>query len=167
MTTEQMRGLADDRRALGGGDIRLTVWQNLLISDIEPSNAERSSGARGARASTAKASSVRAGLIACTGNTGCKFARSNTKGTPMAIADRLDPRVAARPAHQHPPDRLPAFVRQHYIGDIGLLAAKVAVGDERGHGRRLSPLRRRRLRRGRGDRPRDLPRREGRGLPAR
>ena len=28
--------------------------------------------------------SVRAGLIACTGNTGCKFALSNTKDTAMA-----------------------------------------------------------------------------------
>ena len=34
MTAEQMRGLAAIARDLGDGDIRLTVWQNLLISGV-------------------------------------------------------------------------------------------------------------------------------------
>ena len=34
MTGEQMRGLADLAERHGSGTIRLTVWQNLLISDI-------------------------------------------------------------------------------------------------------------------------------------
>ena len=39
MTVEQMRGLAKIARELGDGDIRLTVWQNLLISGIAEENA--------------------------------------------------------------------------------------------------------------------------------
>ena len=88
MTAEQMRGLARIARELGDGDLRLTVWQNLLISGIARGERDAGGAAASARsASTARATSVRAGLIACTGNTGCKFALSNTKGTAMAIAD--------------------------------------------------------------------------------
>ena len=76
-----MRGLAGIARELGDGDIRLTVWQNLLISGV----ADRTIGAgraapRGDSASTAKATSIRAGLVACTGNTGCKFAGLQHQG---------------------------------------------------------------------------------------
>ena len=39
LTCEQMRGLARIARELGDGDIRLTVWQNLLISGIDEANA--------------------------------------------------------------------------------------------------------------------------------
>src|SRR6185503_4869812 len=35
MTTAQMRGLANMARELGDGDIRLTVWQNLLLSGVK------------------------------------------------------------------------------------------------------------------------------------
>ncbi len=38
LTCEQMRGLASIARELGDGDIRLTVWQNLLISGIAQEN---------------------------------------------------------------------------------------------------------------------------------
>jgi ferredoxin-nitrite reductase len=41
MTCEQMRGLAAIARDLGDGDIRLTVWQNLLISGV-PTTRSRS-----------------------------------------------------------------------------------------------------------------------------
>src|SRR5262249_50840103 len=34
MTADQMRGLAQIARDLGDGDIRLTVWQNLIISGV-------------------------------------------------------------------------------------------------------------------------------------
>ncbi len=34
LTPDQMRGLAGIARALGDGDIRLTVWQNLIISGV-------------------------------------------------------------------------------------------------------------------------------------
>ena len=34
LTGDQMRGLAEIAQDLGDGDIRLTVWQNLLISGV-------------------------------------------------------------------------------------------------------------------------------------
>src|SRR6202035_5412406 len=38
VTCEQMRGLAKIARDLGDGELRLTVWQNLLISGVHDAN---------------------------------------------------------------------------------------------------------------------------------
>lgn len=131
LTCEQMHGLARIAAELGDGDIRLTVWQNLLISGVEEANAGALEGRLQEIGLTAKATSVRAGLIACTGNTGCKFALSNTKGTAMAIADWVEPRVALdSPVNIHLTG-CPHSCAQHYIGDIGMIACRVPI-DEAG-----------------------------------
>ena len=127
MTVEQMRGLAKIARELGDGDIRLTVWQNLLISGVAEENAELVEICLREIGLTSKATSVRAGLIACTGNTGCKFASSNTKDTAMAIAAWVEPRVSLdTPINIHLTG-CPHSCAQHYIGDIGMLACRVPV----------------------------------------
>jgi len=127
VTCEQMRSLAKIARELGDGDIRLTVWQNLLISGIAGENAELVERCLAEIGLTSKASSIRAGLIACTGNTGCKFALSNTKGTATAIAEWVEPRVALdTPINVHITG-CPHSCAQHYIGDIGMLACRVPV----------------------------------------
>jgi ferredoxin-nitrite reductase len=103
------------------------VWQNLLISGIAQANAALVEKCLREIGLTASATSVRAGLIACTGNTGCKFALSNTKGTAMAIADWVEPRVALDgPVNIHLTG-CPHSCAQHYIGDIGLLACRIPV----------------------------------------
>jgi ferredoxin-nitrite reductase len=127
MTCDQMRGLADIASELGDGDIRLTVWQNLLISGIAEENATLLEKCLQEIGLTSKTTSIRAGLIACTGNTGCKFALSNTKGTALAIADWVEPRVALdTPINIHLTG-CPHSCAQHYIGDIGMLACRVPI----------------------------------------
>jgi ferredoxin-nitrite reductase len=131
LTAEQMRGLARIARELGDGDIRLTVWQNLLISGVAAENAGLVESCLAEIGLTSKATSIRAGLIACTGNVGCKFALSNTKGTATAIAEWVEPRVALdTPINIHLTG-CPHSCAQHYIGDIGMLACRVAL-DEAG-----------------------------------
>jgi ferredoxin-nitrite reductase len=126
-----MRGLARIARELGDGDIRLTVWQNLILSGIARENAALVERCLGEISLTANATSVRAGLIACTGNTGCKFALSNTKDTAMAIADWVEPRVALDgPVNIHLTG-CPNSCAQHYIGDIGMIACRIPI-DEAG-----------------------------------
>ena len=72
---------------------------------------------------------MRAGLVACTGNTGCKFANSNTKNTAMAIADWVEPRVALdTPVNIHLTG-CPNSCAQHYIGDIGMIAYRVPIAN--------------------------------------
>src|ERR1700726_3808579 len=77
VTAEQMRGLAAIARDVGDGDIRLTVWQNLLISGVPDARVAAAQDAIAALGLSTEASPVRAGLVACTGNKGCKFALSD------------------------------------------------------------------------------------------
>jgi ferredoxin-nitrite reductase len=76
MTAAQMRGLAAVARDFGDGDIRLTVWQNFLISGVPTERVAAAESAIEALGLTTKANSIRSGLVACTGNVGCKFAAS-------------------------------------------------------------------------------------------
>jgi ferredoxin-nitrite reductase len=129
ITCEQMRGLAKIAGDLGDGDIRLTVWQNLLISGVSDANAALAAKAIEAIGLSTKASNVRAGLIACTGNAGCKFAASNTKAHAAEIGDWCDSRVEVdTPLNIHLTGCHHSCA-QHYISDIGLIAAKVPVGN--------------------------------------
>ncbi len=141
----------------GSGTIRLTVWQNLLISDIpeekipavqrEIERARRLTGGR--RTSGAAWWPARATSAASS-------RPPNTKRHAMAIADHLDARLELDAPDQHPRDRLPQFVRP-------ALHRRHRPAWDRGrsrrrHGRGLPHLPRRRLRRRAGRRPRNLPR---------
>lgn len=130
LTVGQMRGLADLAAQHGDGDLRLTVWQNLLLSGIPDAAVEAVKAGLQALGLDWRASSVRAGLIACTGNTGCKFAASDTKRHAAAIAEYVEARVTLdQPVNIHLTGCHHSCA-QHYIGDIGLLAAKVSVGED-------------------------------------
>ncbi|MBN8971829.1 MAG: NirA family protein [Rhizobiales bacterium] len=130
LTCPQMRGLAKIAQDLGDGDIRLTVWQNLLISGVADANITLAMAAVDALGLATTASPIRAGLVACTGNAGCKFAASDTKHHGDAIASWCETRVVLdTPLNIHLTGCHHSCA-QHYIGDIGLLAAKVATNDE-------------------------------------
>lgn len=125
LTSPQIRALADIARELGDGDIRLTVWQNLLISGIDAERAPLVEERLQAIGLTASATSVRAGLVACTGAPNCKFAAANTKGTSESIAAYVEPRLALdSPVNIHLTG-CPHSCAQHYIGDIGMIACKM------------------------------------------
>jgi ferredoxin-nitrite reductase len=130
MSCDQMRGLAAIADHHGSGTIRLTVWQNLLISDIAEGHVDAVKQAIEALGFGWKATEVRTGLVACTGNFGCKFSSSDTKRHALAIADYLDARLELDvPINIHLTG-CPHSCAQHYIGDIGLLGTKVALGDD-------------------------------------
>src|ERR1051326_2192263 len=128
-TADEMRGLATVARDFGDGDIRLTVWQNLLISGVPDARVEDARAAIAALGLSTQASAVRAGLVACTGNTGCKFALAWVERPSAAIADRCEPRVALdQPVNIHLTGCHHSCA-QHFISEIGLLAAKVEQGE--------------------------------------
>jgi ferredoxin-nitrite reductase len=130
LTAEQMRGLAKISHDLGDGDIRLTVWQNLLISGVSDANVALAEAAVSVLGLSSKATSIRAGLVACTGNIGCKFAASDTKRHAEDIARWCEARVELDgPVNIHLTGCHHSCA-QHYIGDIGLLACKVQTSEE-------------------------------------
>jgi ferredoxin-nitrite reductase len=130
LTSEQMRGLARIAHDLGDGDIRLTVWQNLLISGVSDDNSALATAAIEQLGLSIAASNIRAGLVACTGNAGCKFAASDTKRHAAEIGDWCEKRVEIdTPLNIHLTGCHHSCA-QHYISDIGLIAAKVPAGEE-------------------------------------
>ena len=130
MTAEQMRGLAQVARDLGDGDIRLTVWQNLIISGVHSENVKAAQARIETLGLSTSTNSIRAGLVACTGNVGCKFAASDTKRHAEEIARWCESRVALDgPVNIHLTGCHHSCA-QHYIGDIGLLACKVQTSED-------------------------------------
>ena len=129
MTVAQMHGVAAVARDLGDGDIRLTVWQNLLISGIADEHLAAAEAAIAALGLSTQATSIRAGLVACTGNVGCKFAASDTKRHAEEIAQWCEARVSLdTPVNIHLTGCHHSCA-QHYISEIGLLACKVEEGE--------------------------------------
>lgn len=137
MTSDQVRGLADLAQEYGNGDIRLTVWQNLLLPNVADEDVGTVTQAIETLGLDWRASSMRAGLVACTGNAGCKFAAADTKRHAMMIAQYVEDRVELdQPVNIHVTGCHHSCA-QHYIGDIGLLGANVEDGDDMVEGYQL------------------------------
>jgi ferredoxin-nitrite reductase len=129
MSAAQMHAIAAIAGRHGSGAIRLTPWQNLIVSDIAATDRAEVVAALAAIGLAAEASLVRSGMVACTGNSGCKFSASDTKRHALAIADHLDARLKVdAPLNIHVTG-CPNSCAQHHVGDIGLLATRIAAGD--------------------------------------
>jgi ferredoxin-nitrite reductase len=125
MSSDQMRGLAAVARDFGDGDIRLTVWQNFLISGVPDAKVAAAEATIAALGLATAANSIRSGLVACTGNVGCKFAASDTKRHAEEIAAWCETRVQVdTPVNIHLTGCHHSCA-QHFISEIGLLACKV------------------------------------------
>ena len=131
MTTDQMRELAKISAECGDGQIRLTVWQNFIFSGVPDAKVAEVEARVKALGLTIEAAGIRSGLVACTGARGCKFAASDTKGHAMIIADHVEQAVPGLdvPVNVHLTGCHHSCA-QHYIGDIGLIGAKVVVSEE-------------------------------------
>jgi len=133
MTCRQMVQLAEVASQYGSGELRLTVFQNLLIPNIPDAYVDAAKRTLAWAGFQCEASSVAGGLVACTGNTGCKFAATNTKGQAVELARYLERRVQLdKPINIHLTG-CPHSCAQHYIGDIGLLGVKVGPNSDEGY----------------------------------
>jgi len=125
MSDRQMSRLADLAEKYGTSELRLTVWQNFLIPNIHDDKLESLKMELNRAGLHYSSTSISGGLVACTGNTGCKFAQTGTKGHATTLAKYLDKKVTLDfPVNIHLTG-CPNSCAQHYIGDIGLLGAKV------------------------------------------
>jgi ferredoxin-nitrite reductase len=127
----QMRAVAGIADEFGSGEIRLTVWQNLIVPNIADEHVEAAKAALMGAGLGYEAGRVLSGTVACTGSQGCRFAATDTKTHAVELAEFLDSRFKiTQPVNLHVTG-CPHSCAQHYIGDIGLLGAK--VGGEEGY----------------------------------
>ena len=125
LPVEQMRALAAIADEFGSGELRLTVWQNLLIPDIHDGAIAAAIQRLRASGLDCTAGPVLRGTVACTGNRGCRYAATDTKAHAVELANLLDSRFnILQPVNLHVTG-CPHSCAQHYIGDIGLLGTKV------------------------------------------
>lgn len=134
LTARQMHRLADLAQNYGSGTMRLTVWQNVLLPDIPDGFVETVKRHLVRMGFHHQATSIMGGLVACTGNAGCKFAATNTKAQAVALGRHLEKRLQLdHPLNIHLTG-CPNSCAQHYIGDIGLVGAKVTRHGEQVEG---------------------------------
>ncbi|AMV34835.1 Sulfite reductase [Pirellula sp. SH-Sr6A] len=130
LTSTQCRGLAAIAGTFGNGTLRLTVWQNIILPHIPTEDVPRVLEEISALGLEWERNSVRAGLVACTGSAGCKYAGADTKRNAQELATYLEDRIELdQPVNIHFTGCHHSCA-QHAIGDIGLIATKVEWGDE-------------------------------------
>jgi ferredoxin-nitrite reductase len=131
LSAVQMRALAAIAERYGTGEIRFTVWQNLILPNISAENLEAARQAIVTAGLSDLARTFAASAVACTGNKGCRFSSTDTKSHAVQLANYLDDRFKIeQPLNLHVTG-CPHSCAQHYIGDIGLLGVK--VGGEEGY----------------------------------
>lgn len=129
LTVDQTVALAHIADRFGNGDLRMTVWQNLIIPNIAAEDLEAAKAAILECGLAFSATSVSGGLVACTGNRGCKYASADTKGHAIELGRYLEQTVPLdQPVNIHLTG-CPHSCAQHYIGDIGMVAVKVRNAD--------------------------------------
>ncbi len=133
ISVRQMRRLAELTRNYGTGEIRLTVWQNLIIPNVPDGFVETLKRNLVRMGFHHEASSVSGGLVACTGATGCKWAAAHTKEHAVELARYLESRCPLDlPINIHLTG-CPNSCAQHYMGDIGLLGTRTGPDKVEGY----------------------------------
>jgi len=130
ITSKQMIRLAEIADLYGSGEVRLTVWQNLIIPNIPDAFVPTVKRALDKAGLGSRQSNVTSGIIACTGNSYCKFAQSSTKEHALELGKYLERKLELdQPVNIHLTG-CPNSCAQRYMGDIGLLGTKVKIGGE-------------------------------------
>jgi len=125
LPVNQMRALAGIADEFGNGELRLTVWQNLLLPGIPSERVDMAVECLRAAGLDCTAGAVLRGTVACTGNRGCRYSATDTKAHALELANLLDARFKIdQPVNLHVTG-CPHSCAQHYVGDIGLLGTKV------------------------------------------
>jgi ferredoxin-nitrite reductase len=125
LPVDQMRVIADVAEEFGTGEIRLTVWQNLLVPNVRAARVAEALNRLREGGLDCDGGMFLRGTVACTGNRGCRYAATDTKSHAVELANLLDSRFQiVQPVNLHVTG-CPHSCAQHYIGDIGLLGTKV------------------------------------------
>ena len=130
ITPKQMLRVAELAELYGNGEVRLTVWQNFIIPNVPDAFVPTLKKALDKAGLPAKQSNLASGVIACTGNSYCKFAQANTKGHALEVIKQLEKKLELdQPVNIHVTG-CPNSCAQHYMGDIGCLGTKTKINGE-------------------------------------
>ncbi len=130
LESKQLRNLANLAQNFAGGTLRLTPWQNLLISDIPNSQllqVKQQITDWGFHWSTTNLDSC---LVACAGSSGCTSAMTDTQSHALAMTRDLAQKLQIdRPINIHF-SGCEKSCAQHSPIDITLVGIKIKQGNE-------------------------------------
>ncbi|RJE78556.1 NirA family protein [Paracoccus sp. JM45] len=130
LSPAQMRLIGKAAIDVGDNDLRLTVWQNVLLPHITVARVSELRTHLAEAGLATDATAFAAGAVACTGKWACKFGLAYTKADGTALVRHLQDRFALdAPINIHLTG-CPNSCAQHYIGDIGLMGATLPDGNE-------------------------------------
>jgi len=122
ITDAQMAAAADVADTFGGGEVRLTNLQNMLIPHITAENLPGAQAALAAAGFAWDVPNIRRGAITCTGIEFCNLAITETKLRIKEVVGHLE-EVAPNPYERGLKINMngcPNSCAQHHVGDIGL-----------------------------------------------
>jgi sulfite reductase beta subunit-like hemoprotein len=131
ITDEQLVQVADVADKFGGGEIRLTNVQNLLIPHIATEDLPGAQAVLAAAGFEWDVPSIRRGAITCTGIEFCNLAITETKLRIKEVIGHLET-VAPNPYERGLKINMngcPNSCAQHHIGDIGLQGCLARLDD--------------------------------------
>ena len=127
MSAEQMLRLAELADSHGNGELRPTVWQNIILPNVRSVRVPEAVHLISAMGYEVSSTAISGCVVACTGNAGCRFSATDTKQHALRLAQHLDQRFKLdTPINIHLTG-CPNSCAQHRVADIGLLGASVAT----------------------------------------
>ena len=123
----QLRTLANIAERFGGGEVRTTTMQNLLLPNVPDENVDFALDALREAGFQWEGHSVRRGAIACTGTEFCNLAITETKHRMGTIVTHIETRVPFDRNIRINMNGCPNGCAQHAVGDIGLQGCKARV----------------------------------------
>jgi len=133
MNARQMHALADLATNYGRGELRLTVWQSVIVPHVPDAFVDTLKRAAARLGFFHEASAAAGGIIACTGSRGCKYASADTKAHAVSLLKHLGNRALLEsPVNVHFTG-CPHSCAQHYCGDVGFVAVRLSDGSEGYH----------------------------------
>ena len=131
LNADQMDQAADIAHRFGGGEVRLTNVQNMLIPHIPTENLDAAQDALRAAGFEWEVPNIRRGVIACTGIQFCNLALTETKQRTKDIVAHLE-MVNPNPYERGIKINMngcPNSCAQHHVGDIGLQGCLARLPD--------------------------------------
>ncbi len=128
ISSAQLRTAANLADCFGGGELRTTIMQNLLIPHVPERHAEAVARELHDVGLRVDASPFVRGTVACTGTEFCKLAITETKGFARWLVEELDARLPGwgEQLRIHITG-CPNSCGQHWIADIGIEGKKLRV----------------------------------------
>ena len=137
LETMQILGLAELAEKYGSGTLRLTPWQNLLLTDIPQQAIANVQSEISAFGLDCAISNINSALVACSGNKGCAASATDTKGDALTLAEYLKTHVSLdSPVNIHFTGCVKSCA-QHHNSDITLLGVSMEENNKKIEGYRV------------------------------